>query len=144
MSEIELKPEIGKRIKRERIAKGYSQARLGILCGWADEKDPQRAQSRISNYETGARGKRVSLTDLKTIADALEIDVSKILYEDGKSEDSIAEQQVDYSKISPQRAQLLKDIQKMSDTQIIMLQAYAKGLLDQKAATKKTVKKDSQ
>ncbi len=144
MKEIELKPDIGIRIRKQREAKGYSQAKLGILCGWANSNEPQRAQSRISNYETGARGKRVSLSDLQTIATALEIDVDKILYETGKPENSTAEQQADYSKLSAQRAQLLRDIQKMSDTQVIMLQAYAKGLLDQKAASKKSVKKDSQ
>lgn len=142
MNEIELKPDMGKRIRKERQAKGYSQARLGILCGWADENEPQRAQSRISNYETGARGKRVAISDLRTIADALEIDVAKIIYGD-KKPDSAAEEPARHPKISPQRAQLLRDIEKLSDTQLILLQGYAKGLLDQKAASRKLAKKNS-
>ncbi|MCW0458998.1 hypothetical protein NB717_000066 [Xanthomonas sacchari] len=51
--------ELGSRIKAARIAAGYSQGKLSELCGW-------ESQSRLSNYETGAR--EPTLADLRVIA----------------------------------------------------------------------------
>lgn len=53
---------LGERIKQYRKAKGMSQQALAFACGW-------ESQSRIGNYEKGAR--QPNLHDLQKIATAL-------------------------------------------------------------------------
>lgn len=62
---------IGERIKSLREAKGYSQAKLASLCGWA-------TPSRLGNYELGTR--KVSADDALTLAEALNVSPSLILF----------------------------------------------------------------
>lgn len=62
---------IGERIKSLRESKGYSQAKLASMCGWA-------APSRLGNYELGTR--KVSADDALTLAEALGVSPSLILF----------------------------------------------------------------
>lgn len=55
--------KVGNNIKKIRMERGYSQLKLSELCGWD-------SQSRVSNYEAGAR--EPSLSDLRVIAKALD------------------------------------------------------------------------
>ncbi|EPQ5213672.1 LexA family protein [Klebsiella aerogenes] len=64
---------IGERIKSLREAKGYSQAHLAKLCGWA-------APSRLGNYELGTR--KVSADDALVLAEILGVSPSLILFGD--------------------------------------------------------------
>ncbi|WP_245704346.1 LexA family protein [Pseudomonas defluvii] len=61
---------LGSRIKHYRTLKGFSQAKLAKVCGWA-------SQSRVGNYESDAR--EPSLEDVKTIAKALDVAPELIL-----------------------------------------------------------------
>ncbi|HBU7484754.1 LexA family protein [Klebsiella oxytoca] len=67
---------IGERIKSLREAKGYSQAQLAKLCGWA-------APSRLGNYELGTR--KVSADDAITLAQFLDASPAQILFGDDAS-----------------------------------------------------------
>ncbi len=58
---------LGPRIKSARESLGLSQQELSIRCGWD-------SQSRIGNYETGAR--EPSLQDLDRLAKALKKSIS--------------------------------------------------------------------
>lgn len=62
---------IGERIKSLREAKGYSQAKLASLCGWA-------TPSRLGNYELGTR--KLSADDALVLSQALEVSPSLILF----------------------------------------------------------------
>ncbi|WP_154946119.1 LexA family protein [Klebsiella grimontii] len=62
---------IGERIKALRESKGYSQAQLAKLCGWA-------APSRLGNYELGTR--KVSADDALTLGLVLGVSPSLILF----------------------------------------------------------------
>lgn len=62
---------IGERIKSLRESKGYSQAQLAKLCGWA-------APSRLGNYELGTR--KVSADDALTLGQVLGVPPSLILF----------------------------------------------------------------
>lgn len=64
---------IGERIKSLREAKGFSQAQLAKLCGWA-------APSRLGNYELGTR--KVSADDALILAEQLGVSPSVILFGD--------------------------------------------------------------
>lgn len=65
--------DIAARIKRIREDRGLSQRALAELCGWA-------SQSRIGNYESGARS--VSVDDAAVIAKALGITPAELLFGD--------------------------------------------------------------
>ena len=60
---------IGERIKKARLAAGYTQAKLGARCGMAD--------SAIRRYESG-RG-NPTLETLQRIADALDVPVGELI-----------------------------------------------------------------
>ncbi|EAQ7815654.1 LexA family transcriptional regulator [Salmonella enterica] len=64
---------IGERIKSLREAKGYSQAKLASLCGWA-------TPSRLGNYELGTR--KVSADDALILGEVLGVSPSLILFGD--------------------------------------------------------------
>ena len=64
---------IGQKIKRERERQGLSQPRLASLCGW-------ESQSRISQYESGAR--EPGLADLRRIVRALGKDMNWLFREE--------------------------------------------------------------
>jgi len=123
MIEINDKPAMGRRIKEEREAKGYSQAELGRLCGWADEKDPQRAQSRISNYETEARSTRVNPQDVQKIADALGVSAAWLLF--GRP----YEKHGGIRKISEDRLKVHQVIESLNQAELVLLQLYLNKLL---------------
>ncbi|ANI31939.1 repressor [Yersinia entomophaga] len=65
--------EIAKRLKSLRENKGLTQGALASLCGW-------KSQSRIGNYESGAR--KLSTSDAETIAKVLGVSASQILFGD--------------------------------------------------------------
>ncbi|WP_038155851.1 LexA family protein [Trabulsiella guamensis] len=64
---------IGERIKSLREAKGFSQAQLAKLCGWA-------APSRLGNYELGTR--KVSADDALILGEVLGVSPALILFGD--------------------------------------------------------------
>ncbi|WP_368913481.1 helix-turn-helix domain-containing protein [Mixta calida] len=62
---------VGARIRHLREQRGWSQSTLARYCGWI-------SQSRIGNYETGAR--RVNVDDAVVIAAALGISPGELLF----------------------------------------------------------------
>lgn len=62
--------EIAARIKKARERRGISQKTLAEMCGWA--------QSRIGNYESGARG--VGADDAKVLSKALDMPPAEIMF----------------------------------------------------------------
>lgn len=68
---------LGNRIKQLRKAKGWNQRALAEACGWA-------SQSRIGNYEQGTR--QPSLSDLETLAKALDITLPDLVAGRDRSE----------------------------------------------------------
>ncbi|AUV01658.1 transcriptional regulator [Enterobacter hormaechei] len=62
--------EIAARIKKAREKRGISQKTLAEMCGWA--------QSRIGNYESGARG--VGADDAIILSRALDMSPAEIMF----------------------------------------------------------------
>ncbi|CAJ0999118.1 LexA family protein [Sodalis praecaptivus] len=62
---------IGDRLKRIREQVGLSQAQLAKLCGWA-------SQSRIANYEKGARG--IGADDALILSKILKVSPGELLF----------------------------------------------------------------
>ncbi|WP_243466218.1 helix-turn-helix domain-containing protein [Sodalis glossinidius] len=62
---------IGDRLKRIREQAGLSQAQLAKLCGWA-------SQSRIANYEKGARG--IGADDALILSKILKVSPGELLF----------------------------------------------------------------
>lgn len=65
--------QIGERIKKLRIEKGFSQGQVAKLCGWS-------GASRLANYESGARN--VGADDAIILAKILGTTPSELLFGD--------------------------------------------------------------
>mgnify|MGYP001068918746 CR=1 FL=1 len=62
---------IGKRVRKYRRQKGWSQEKLGAMIGFS--------QSKISKIECDERGDWDSLSDLRLIAKALEVPIEELI-----------------------------------------------------------------
>lgn len=68
---MKIKETIAERIKRLRERKNWSQRELAEACGWS-------TQSRVGNYESGAR--KISIDDASIIAKALGVEPTELLF----------------------------------------------------------------
>jgi len=66
---VDIKKQLGKKVKEIRLKKGYSQEEIAFRCGLH--------RTYISDIERG--GRNVSVENIKKIADAFNIDPSELL-----------------------------------------------------------------
>ncbi|AHE70417.1 helix-turn-helix domain-containing protein [Enterobacter ludwigii] len=104
--------QIASRLKAAREKKGISQKMLADRCGWA--------QSRIGNYESGAR--TIGLDDAVALADALGVSPVELVF--GSESGNLR-------KLNDQQIQLLDLYNQLPDKeQENMLLAFSRRLKD--------------
>lgn len=104
--------QIACRLKAAREKKGISQKVLADRCGWA--------QSRVGNYESGARA--IGLDDAVTMAEALGISPIELVFGGVSS---------NLRQLTEKQIQLLDLFNQLPDMeQDNMLQAFSKRLRD--------------
>lgn len=68
---------IGKRVRKYRRQKGWSQEKLGAMIGFS--------QSKISKIECDERGDWDSLSDLRLIAKVLKVPIEELVREEAEN-----------------------------------------------------------